>query len=276
MTIDRSSWWWQRGRALVAVAAGLVLAGWVAGPLQDKAWGAVRERNPELKMQDLKSALGQGMVLGLLGGFRSILSDFVWIQAYWAWEKRDRPQTEALVELATLLNPKSVYFWSNAARYIGKDIAFWRFGEAGRQLTRDEQVAIRREQGQRAQNLLDRALEYNPDSATLLLDKAMIYQYNMDDFADSVEQYRRAAAAPNAPYYLPRVYAEILRKAGRTREAYDFYRKLYPTLPANVPAAAKDTVWERLRELENELKLPAAERLPESDAPPAAAPAPTH
>jgi tetratricopeptide (TPR) repeat protein len=282
MTIDRSSWWWQRGRAMLAVVVALGLTGWVTGPLNQHVWGVLRERNPELSIRDMKSALGQGMVLGLLGGFRSIIADFVWIQAYSAWEAKDRPQTEALVDLATMLNPMSVYFWSHGADYIGKDIPYWRIRGADRQLNPVEQLAIRREQGERAQALLDRGLTYHPDNWRLLRDKAMIYQFNMSDFADSLEWYKKAAEAPGGPRYLPRVYADLLDQAGRKREAYDYLRALYPTLPPHVPAAAKDVVWERLRELEDELKLPAAERLPASEATlpdaagPAAIPASTH
>jgi hypothetical protein len=269
--IDRSSWWWQRGRAVCAVGGGLLAAGLAAGPVQATAWGAVRARQPELNLRDFKSALGQGVVLGLLGGFRTIIADFAWITGYMNWEKRIRPETEAMVNLTTLLDPQSVYFWSEGARIIGKDIPAWRVEDAQKagNLTAEGELAIRREQGNRAQSLLDRGLANNPHNPTLLLDKAMIYDINMQDLADSIEQYRQAAAAPGAPYFLARVYAEKLTTAGHEREAYDYLRQLYPTLPANVPAAAKATVWERLREMEDDLKLPAAERLPPSAAPPA-------
>jgi hypothetical protein len=279
MTIDRSSWWWQRGRAVLAVFAGLLLTGWVTGPLQERAWGVVRERQPELNLRDLQGAVGQGMVLGLLGGFRSIMADFMWIKGYDSWEKRNRPEAESTVYLTTLLDPRAVYFWSNGARIIGKDIPVWRIQQAGRQTTPAEQMAIRHEQALRALSFLDRGLEFHPDNWTLLQDKALLYQNNMGDPYDSAdhqynrqdltaaaEQYRLAAAAPGAPYYVARVYAELLRRLGRNQEAYDYLRRLYPTLPANVPAATKDIVWERLRELENTLKLPASECLPESAA----------
>jgi len=270
MTIDRSSWWWQRGRAVLAVFAGLLAAGLATGPLQGYAWGAVRARTPELNLKDFNSALGQGLVLGLLGGFRTIMADFMWITGYTNWEKRIRPETEAMVNLTTLLDPQSVYFWSEGARIIGKDIPAWRVEAAEKAgvLTPAQELAIRREQGNRAQSLLDRGLANHPNNPTLLLDKAMIYDINMQDLADSIDQYRQAASAPGAPYFLGRVYAEKLVRSGQVRAAYDYFRSIYPTLPANVPAAAKAIVWERMRELEDELKLPAAERLPESDAPP--------
>ena len=271
MTIDRSSWWWQRGRAALAVFAGLLAAGLATGPLQGYAWGAVRARTPELNLKDFNSALGQGLVLGLLGGFRTIMADFMWITGYTNWEKRIRPETEAMVNLTTLLDPESVYFWSEGARIIGKDIPAWR-GEAAEkagQLTPAEELAIRREQGDRAQSLLDRGLANHPNNVTLLQDKAQIYEINMHEPAASIEFYREAANAPGAPYFLARVYAEILAKYGHVREAYDYLRGVYPTLPLKSPAAAKGMVWEQLREWEDQLKLPAAERLPESDAPPA-------
>ncbi len=281
MTIDRSSWWWQRGRAVLAVCAGLLAAGIVTGPLQATAWGAVRSRQPDLNLQDFKSALGQGLVLGILGGFRAIMADFVWIAGNSSWEKRNRPETEAMVNLTTLLNPRSVNFWSEGARMIGKDVPAWRVeaAEKAGNLTPAAELAIRREQGNRAQSLLDRGLANHPQNPTLLLDKAMIYDINMHELAESIDQYRQAANAPGAPYFLARVYAEKLTTAGHEREAYDYLRHLYPSLPANVAAASKAAVWGRMREMEDDLKLSAAERLPESAAPPEekkAATAPAH
>jgi hypothetical protein len=288
MTIDRSSWWWQRGRAVLAVLGGLFLTGWAAGPLQERAWATMRERQPELNLRDLQGAVGQGMVMGLLGGFRTMMADFMWISGYDSWEKRNRPETESKVYLTTLLDPRSVYFWSNGARIIGKDIPVWRIQQAGRQTTPAEQMAIRHEQASRALSFLDRGLEFHPDNWTLLQDKALLYQnnmgdpydsadhqYNKEDLTAAAEQYRLAAAASGAPYYVARIYAELLRRLGRNQEAYDYLRRLYPTLSANVPAATKDVVWERLRELEDALKLPSSERLPESAATlPEKAPAP--
>jgi tetratricopeptide (TPR) repeat protein len=269
---------------VLAVFLVLLATGWATGPLEQTAWGAARARQPELNLRDLQGALGQGLVMGVLGGFRTIMADFSWISAYYSWAKQDpitAPQTEALIYLTTLLDPQSVYFWSNGASIIGKDIPSW-YVRRGRKITQDEYMTIKREQGERAQQLLDRGLTFHPQNWVLLRDKAMIYQWNMLEPEASVESWRRAAEAPGAPYYLARVYAELLANQGRTREAYDYYRKLYPTLPNKVPAAAKDVVWERLRELEDTLKLPPDQRLPASDAPPGYQPpapdilAPTH
>jgi hypothetical protein len=269
MTIDRSSWWWQRGRAVLAVGLGLLLTGWATTPLEQTAWGAVRARQPELNLHDFKSAVGQGMVLGVLGGFRSIMADFSWISAFYSWETQNpkmAAQTEALVYLTVLLDPRSTYFWSNGSRMIGLDIPSW-YARGGRTVTPEQKAEIEGER-QRAQQLLDRGLTFHPQSWNLHRDKAMMYQYNMHNLPAAAEQYRLAAEGPGAPYYLARIYAETLRQLGRYREAYDYLLKLYPTLPAKVPAAAKDAVWEQLRDLEDQLKLPPSERLPAADEPP--------
>jgi len=80
----------------------------------------------------------------------------------------------------------------------------------------------------------------------------------------------RASEQPNAPYFAARIYAELLRRMGRNAEAYDWLKKLYPTLPKaadaalgitafQVESAMAPVVMERIRELEKELNIPEGE-----------------
>ncbi|HEY0946391.1 MAG TPA: hypothetical protein VGD81_14030, partial [Opitutaceae bacterium] len=72
------------------------------------------------------------------------------------------------------------------------------------------------------------------------------------------------------PYYAARIHAELLRRMGRKREAYDWLVRLYPTLPrsrdgapasaAMLEAAMPGVVLQRIRELEQELGVPEAQR----------------
>jgi hypothetical protein len=52
------------------------------------------------------------------------------------------------------------------------------------------------------------------------------------------------------------MHAELLRRAGRPREALAWLVQLHPTLPADDEAAAAGTVLERIRQLEQELAIP--------------------
>ena len=82
--------WLQRAYTFVVCVCALLLIGLIVSPLQRKAWGEVRSLQPELNLREVEGALGQGLVIGLLGGFRTIIADMVFIRANVYWEKKDR------------------------------------------------------------------------------------------------------------------------------------------------------------------------------------------
>jgi tetratricopeptide (TPR) repeat protein len=258
MTIDRSSWFWRRGRAYLITWVVLVVTGVAATPLQETAWNQVKSRQPDLNLADFKDSVGQGMVLGLLGGFRNVMADAVWLRRYYFWEKRDLPNTEALIDLATTLDPRALEFWDNGSANIAYDIAAWRFYDE-RHAPPAVLDSIKREQAERALRFLDRGLVFHPNNPTLLRDKALIYQFRLNDLPTAADQYRIAAEAPGAPSFLGRIYVELLRQLGRN---------IYFHLPPYTTADERFIVWNRLQDLEDTLKLPVSERLPLSDAPP--------
>ena len=112
------------------------------------------------------------------------------------------------------------------------------------------------EQAQRGISLLDRGLKFHPDNYILLRDKAMIYQDRLQDLPDAAENWRLAAATSNSPFFAAREYVELLLQMGERREAYDYLRQLYPTLPPDAPEAQKGVISDWMRALENLLKIP--------------------
>lgn len=299
MLIDRTSWWWQKGRAFLVIFAALLLAGWISAPLQDDAWAEVRSRQPELKLPDLGDNLSQGMILGLFGGYRSIIADFVWLRGYTAWENRDWAETESLFTLGATLDPMNAYFWDDAGSKIAFDIPIWRIRALGLGATPQAQVAIYQDEANRALALLDRGLQFHPQNIKLLVDKAQIYQTKLFYLPEASDQYRLASTAA---YFSPSMYARLsvrmLQKIsglmddqapGMTMklkdanavfgfvfhtlrdhyddDAYNYLRQVYAHLPPATPVADKASDWEVLRELEDDLKLPPEQRLPDSDAP---------
>ena len=59
-------------------------------PVEGPAWARVQAGQPELNLGGGRGALGQGVVIGMLGGFRAIMADFLWIRTNTVWERRDR------------------------------------------------------------------------------------------------------------------------------------------------------------------------------------------
>jgi hypothetical protein len=241
------------------VVAGLALAGTALHPLELAAWTAARAAQPALRLDTMGAVAGQGVALGMLGGFRAILADFTWIRMYTVWETHDLPTTATLIRLVTTLDPRPAYFWLNGARIVAYDMTSWRILAAGgyERLAEPEQRRIAREQGQLALRALDAGLVFHATSAEFWIERANIELNGLHDVAAAAQSYRRAWEQPHAPYYAARLHAELLRKDGQKRAALDWLIKLYPQLPPGDEAADAPLVLARIRELERELAVPA-------------------
>jgi tetratricopeptide (TPR) repeat protein len=249
--------------ALARLAHGLtrgavvVLALGLAGMLLQRviAPTAARVRQPVLQPG---AATAQGATLALLGGFRALVADALWLRLYALWERRDAPGTDAAAQLVTAVDPRPLFFWINAARMLAHDLPVWRIEAEGgfAAVPAGRQRQIETEQAQRAIALLDRARQFHPRNAQLWIERANIELQSLRDFNAAAESYRRAWEVPDAPYYAARLHAEMLRRAGRKAEALAWLERLYPELPRDDESAAAPVVLARIRELEQELGVP--------------------
>ena len=255
------------------VVAVLAVTGLAVRPLEAPAWQWVRAQQPALKLESLQGALGQGVTVGLLGGFRAIAADFFWIQTNSVWEDRDLPATQTYIKLVTAIDPRPLYFWLNGSRMIAYDMPNWRIVDLGGYNTVPQAVQrlIDEEQATVALRYLNEAFNHHPDSTLLHIEIANVYLNRLKDKAKAAEAYRRAALRPNAPFYAGRIYGELLRKLGRTTEAYEWLKQTYVKLPKTVDrargiseftvdSAMAPVVLERIRELEEELNLTPEQR----------------
>lgn len=261
LSLDQSHPLLRRSLKCALVVLLLLLLGRLLAPVERSARTALRVESSVPELSQLEDALGQGLVVGVLGGFRTILADFTWIRLNTAWEQRQAPELAALIRLVTTLDPDSVYFWINSARMLAYDVPHWRIREAGGPLVvpAAEQRRIALEQAQQGFALLAQARMYHPDEPKLYLEVAQIYLNRLQDDAQAAEWFLRATQFPDAPYYAARIYAELLRRQGQERQAYDFLKQLHADLPDD-PYAQKNIVLERIRELEASLSIPDAQR----------------
>jgi hypothetical protein len=291
MTIDRSSWWWRKGRAALMIAVSLLAAGVVAEPLQTAAWAPVRASLPEFQPQDLGDNLGQGTLLGMFGGFRTILADFVWLRGYVYWEQRDLPNAVTMINLATTLEPRTTLFWETGAEIIAYDLPSWTMNELANDLNSPDAATraaaqAKWDQSQHDEALhaiafLERGLKFHTDDYELHMTEALIYEKRLDDLPRAAEQYRLAAEVATAqsqrdpknarsPYLPVHLYIRKLLAMGNQwavkgnqraatgyqREAYDYLRQIYPTLPASTNDSQKGVMSDWMRLLEKLLNLP--------------------
>lgn len=244
------------------VVAGLFVAGMVLRPLEDPAWTKVRASQPSLRLESIKDALGQGVTVGLLGGFRAIVADFFWIRTNYVWEKYDIPATQTSIKLVTAIDPRPTYFWLNGSRMIAYDMPNWRIDKAGGYDKVPETVKRRfdLEQSSIAIRYLNEAFGFHPEDPLIRLEIANVYLNRLKDVSTAAGHYAKAAEHPDAPFYAARIYAELLRRLNRNNEAYDYLKEVYKKIPKDNAQAMSEVVLERIRELEEELSVPQAIR----------------
>lgn len=258
----------QKGIHSAFVIGALLALGLLTRPLEAPAWQTVKSRQIELNLDGVEGALGQGLVIGVLGGFRTIVADFLWLQLNHDWEKRDRVKVDALARLVTTLDPRPDFFWINAARITAYDVPNWRIREEGGYATVPEarQRQLDHQQAEQAFVLLHRALEFHPNNPKIHLEFAQIYLNRLKDLEQAAAWFLSASHQRGAPFYAARIHAELLRRMDKNQEAYAFLKGLFLLLPNDNPYAQKDIVLERIRELEDELEIPAGLRfLPQLD-----------
>ena len=246
---------------IVSILLLLALLGLLARPIEAPAWKEVKAGQSEMNLEALKGALGQGLVIGVLGGFRAILADFLWIRTNTIWERKDRAKLDSMVRLVTMLDPRPDFFWINGSRMIAYDVPNWRIREEGgySDVPEKRQQAINLEQSAQAFDLIDQALDFHHGNAKLYLEKAQIYLNRLKDDANAAKWFLKASQQNDAPYFAGRIHAELLRKQGLDKEAYDFLKNLHNELP-DTPFAQKGIILERILDLEKTLKIPSRER----------------
>src|SRR4029453_14832042 len=67
---------------------------------------------------DLRQRLGQMGFLAALSGFRAVVADALWIEAYTAFERTEWGRMALLFDTVTSLQPRAVLFWYMSSRAI--------------------------------------------------------------------------------------------------------------------------------------------------------------
>jgi tetratricopeptide (TPR) repeat protein len=252
-------------RHKTAVYLALLLAAW--GSLKVYWETAIERREEILKFhgytinRSLRDQLGQGMMLGLLSGFRGVVADFTWLMVTGAWQDKQWFRVKSLIDLSVTLQPRFVPFW---------DLGGWHLAwnaSVDRRNNHDEPNPLRRIKEERywireGEKVYRRGALSNPDSYELWRSLAMLYEQKLQDYRQAAECFARAAAAPGAPIFLERFPAYMYEKAGDDQAAYEVYKRLWllPRDRKNIQYAY-DKIEEKIRLLEKKLKVPREKRI---------------
>jgi hypothetical protein len=220
----------------------------------------MRFRTTELSL-GLREQIGQLGFIAALSGFRSLVSDLLFIQAHVAWEQTQWGRLLLLLREATTLQPRSVLFWEMAAWHMAWNASVAASNDPA-QPRRALRVKAQREYFALGKDFLERGIKNNPDRPELYEALARLYRDKYHNHERAAEYFTEAAQRPSAPSYEKRFSAyELSYCEGREREAYARLRGLYLTgenerLP---------TLIARLKFLEDKLHIPNEQRMPEAE-----------
>ena len=189
-----------------------------------------------------------------VGALRSAAADLCWLRVYAAWERQDPVALRRRLRETVAADPDVMLFWLHGARMLAFDVPRWGIP------TRAASQSL----GAEALQWLERAHLHHPTAAAIWVEIANIHLYARDDVEAAAEAYRRAAECADPPHYAARIYAELLERSGRVREAYAWLCRVHQrvvTLPSSEwESAMPEVVLNRIRRLEIELSLPASEQ----------------
>ena len=196
----------------------------------------------------LAALAGSGGSLAVLGGLRSAVASGFWLRANLAWEKRDAAETKALLYLTVAADERPLSFWLNGARMLAYDLPEWRMDEHSPAAWRDR---VRAEYAVAAMDFLQCGETWRGSTPEFTLEMANIRLRVLGDQEGAARLFRQAAEQPGAPYYAARIHGELLRALGRPAEALAWLRQILPGLPPDDPAARREVVVQRIKELES-------------------------
>ncbi len=245
-------------RSIIPFCAGLaLLIGWAVAPL-DRSIAEKLGQNSEVEtLRNLDSQFGQGLSVAILGGYRSVAANLVWLSMNRNWEQRDLAGTLGKLAFATSIDPRPELFWLNGSRIIANDMPTWIVGMGNSDsLTHStEGMAIASQFAHRALGFLEGSRVYHEQNPKIYIEEAMILWRKANDLESAVNRFERAISIKNAPYYAYRIFAELLVKLDRKEEALKLLETHYETLPDDSIEAMKPVVADRIRNLRRELEI---------------------
>lgn len=205
----------------------------------------------------MRQQIGQTGFLAALSGFRSVVADYLWIEAHTAWEQTEWGRMALLFNNVTALQPRNVMFWDMAAWHMG-----WNASLAALENPKQPREALRikaqREYFKLAEDFLLRGIQNNPDRYTLYESLGRLYREKFQDHCKASVWFDKASKFPKAPGYEKRFAAyELSQCPGHEREAYEWLAKLY-----NMGEKERlPTLLKWLNFLEEKLNIPPGQRV---------------
>ena len=220
---------------------------------------------------DLRSKLGQNFAIAVLSGFRGLVADFIWLRAHAAWEDNQWYKMKEGLDLAVILQPHSISFWDIGAWHMA-----WNASVHERRnkayATEAYRIKAERDWILAGKKYLENGIRNNPENWELYFAMTRLIDWKLKDPIEAAPYAIKAASFPQAPLYVGRQVGLLYQKAAEnaedlkekekwTRAAYEWWKSLWLQNHALQPNQDWNKIERWGRECEEQLKIPAAERV---------------
>lgn len=205
--------------------------------------------------------MGQSALMATLGGLRPLVASFMSLRGYENFSEKNWDELHQTYQVITALEPREEFHWVNAVWHLG--INATANMELDTTLTEFERKRRFFNYAQQAIEFADKGIDQIPYSVEIRKQVAEVYREKLKDWSNAAKTYGEIKDLDGAPQYAERFYGYFLAKVpGREREAYDYLKGLYDEgEDQHLP-----TLIYEIRRLEEILKIPYPERIPEADA----------
>ena len=252
---------------VVRMKKGFVLAlllligfGFAKLPIEQSQSNSMIERGVRQPLDiGLGEELGQGALIGMLGGYRSIVASLLYVESQVFFERRDWAKVETAYRLVTRLQPQFERYWELGGWHLAYNAASsYRYDESRRLAVRE---TLFREWVDRGVAMLEDGLVYLPDSWRLHADLAEIHRARREDSRAAVRHYRLALENGARPMYERMLGYELTLLGDREswEEAYGILLRHYQA-GSRFPSVIRD-----LQILEERLDVPEDHRIVDAE-----------
>src|ERR1051325_3919915 len=241
---------------------------------------SIQKDRKELKYNTGRFTLGMRQqikqlgAVAILGGFRGVVCDFVWIAAHGSWEKQEWFKMKQYFEVVTSLQPMSVLYLETSAWHMAWNISY-SVSQNPKEPRAAKRELARRQWIEEGRKFLEKGIENIPEKYDLYFHLGWLIMQKQDYLDAQLNQpglhYLEAAKRfqetwqkfPNeAPTYVSRMVGHCYMKAEQWQMARDWWCGLLKEDPQRTKHP--DQMWHKIeewgRECEDHLALAGSQR----------------
>ena len=218
---------------------------------------------------ELRDAIGQNLAIAMLAGMRGVVADFLWINSHSYWEKKEWLRQYGNIQIVSTLQPQSLLFWDLGQWHIAWNIGYGALSDS-KNRTKAEGIKREREWHEKAREFLERGIENVPNHYDLYFTMGWLYYEKLskdcdeppclEAFCKAADYFGKASSFPDAPQFVPRMYARALEKCGKMGGAYAEWKRLW-FLDRTKTQQSWNIIERETRRLEDELQIPDDQRV---------------